>query len=158
MCMRIKTQNVQPKSQDTQKITDRQVSEAIQIAQSTIIAQDKNRNRNTRQNHWDKSKYGAIVGSNIKTVPKKGYVPVPRIATDIKYNDLLRILKKNAPNITFACDDWKRNEHMSTYKVTFSMEHINQVYDPFIWPPGAVIQRFKFKENFQKMVQTETNL
>ncbi|KAG5888317.1 hypothetical protein JTB14_015825 [Gonioctena quinquepunctata] len=74
----IKTQNVQPKSQDTQKIIDRQVSEAIQIAQSTIIAQDKNRNRNIRENHWDKSKYGTIVGSNdngnIKTIPKKEYV------------------------------------------------------------------------------------
>ncbi|KAK9696090.1 hypothetical protein QE152_g32131 [Popillia japonica] len=103
--------------------------------------------------------YKPIIGSknstNIHTVARRGYLHVCRLSSSTTVedllNDLLNTLKETAPEINFECEILKQSENASSFRVSFPMEHVTEVYNPEIWPRGVAIRRFYFKKsNFGK--------
>lgn len=102
---------------------------------------------------------GSNTDSSIKTVPKLGYLHVYRLDPDTNATDLLRCLKKSAPDINFSCSELKSTEQTRPFKVSFPIEYVSNVYDPKIWPKGSVVNRYLFSrdpknENFQEKAST----
>ncbi|CAH1110865.1 unnamed protein product [Psylliodes chrysocephalus] len=124
-------------------------------------SEDKNRGNSLYKKRYNNK---AIIGSNeiqnkqFKIVPRQGFLHLSRIGNEIKSDDVLNFLKKSAPDINFSCEEWHRNDRVSTYKVSFPMDKINQIYDPAIWPKGAEVRRFQFRQNFQKDTQVTVNI
>lgn len=120
-----------------------------------------NTNRRNPRQLSKTSRYGTIIGTNgdttLNTVPKKGFLHVYRIGPDITTADLTDCLKKTAPSIKFECEELNRNERASSYKVSFPIEMVAEVYNPKLWPRGAAVRRFIFKQNFRTSVETEQN-
>lgn len=95
----------------------------------------------------------SIIGTNndsdIKTVPRQGYLHVSRMTPDTNEASLVSHLKRTAPNINFICRSLKKTETACSYIVNFPLSDIDSVYNPEIWPAGAEIRRYYFRENSQ---------
>lgn len=93
-----------------------------------------------------------IIGSNknaanVRAVPKLGYLHVYRLNAKTTVEELKDCLKETAPHINFECKELRKNEHTSSYMVTFPIVHVKDVYNPEIWPEGAAVNRFTFNKD-----------
>lgn len=91
-----------------------------------------------------------IIGSNkavksVSAIPKKGYLHVYRLDAGTTVSSLEGYLRQTAPDIDFRCEILKQTEAAVSFKVMFSIDHVNDVYNPGIWPSGAAVRRFFFK-------------
>ncbi|CAH1099030.1 unnamed protein product [Psylliodes chrysocephalus] len=131
------------------------------IADKSTNNIDGNKKGHSVGNHlnFNKNRQTRLIGSNdaptFKTIPRQGHVHVSRISADMSSADLINILNKTAPNIKFCSEEWNRTEKTSTYKVSFPLDNLNDVYIPTIWPKGAAVKRFHFKKNFLRGESTE---
>ncbi|KAG5892046.1 hypothetical protein JTB14_036142 [Gonioctena quinquepunctata] len=108
------------------------------------------RNPPFKRRYQTKSIIGSNNDSNVTVVPRRGYSHVSRIGHEVTADDILKLLKKSAPEIDITCEEWHRNDQVSTYRVSFSLDKLKVAYDPSIWPNGAEVRRFQFRENFLK--------
>ncbi|KAK9720595.1 hypothetical protein QE152_g21999 [Popillia japonica] len=104
--------------------------------------------------------YKPIIGSknstNIHTVARRGYLHVCRLSSSTTVEDLLNTLKETAPEINFEYEILKQSENASSFRVSFPMEHVTEVYNPEIWPRGVATRRFYFKKsNFGKATMSQ---
>lgn len=124
------------------------VSEGIQIERNKT-----NSNRLSQKRTYRK----AVVGANknvtaVKSVPKLGYLHVYRLSPETTPTDLLQALKITAPHIPFKSEPLYKNDKACSMIVTFPIAYVHEVYDPEIWPEGAMVNRYKFRksQNFPK--------
>ncbi|KAG5896953.1 hypothetical protein JTB14_024800 [Gonioctena quinquepunctata] len=100
------------------------------------------RNPPFKRRYQTKSIIGSNNDSNVTVVPRRGYLHVSRIGHEVTADDILKLLKKSAPEIDITCEEWHRNDQVSTYKVSFPLDKQKVAYDPSIWPKGAEVRRF----------------
>lgn len=111
-----------------------------------------------------------IIGSNdtassVTAIARKGYLHVYRLKPETTDSELEAYLKVTAPTIKFQCEVLKRTEVSCSFRITFPIEHLDEVYKPVIWPKGAAIKRYFFPRigkdgrtnaNFQETALQET--
>ena len=88
-----------------------------------------------------------------------GYLHVYRLNPSTTTENLKECLRETAPHIKFECKELHKNEFTCSYMVSFPITHVNDVYDPEIWPEGAVVNRFNFPKvrNFHAPASETTN-
>lgn len=105
--------------------------------------------KNYRNNNADKFRK-PIVGTNksistVKSVLKLGYLHVYRLQPSTTPENLRDILSTTASTIDFYCEQLFKNDKTCVYEI----EHVKDVYNPNIWPEGALVNRFRFRRNFR---------
>lgn len=89
--------------------------------------------------------------TGIEVLPKYGYLHVYRCGPKVTCEELQRELNNSAPDIQFKCEKWNKTEYSSSFKVSFPIEKVKDVYNPDIWPAGLAVRRFRFpNKNFQQ--------
>ncbi|KAK9685157.1 hypothetical protein QE152_g38264 [Popillia japonica] len=102
------------------------------------------------------SRQKSIMGNNdstitLKTVPKKAYLHLDRMHPETTPENLLQYLQLAAPEIRFDCEQIRRDNITTSFKITYPIEKIEEVYNPKLWPKGAIIRRyFVPRKNFQE--------
>lgn len=96
--------------------------------------------------------------SNIRTVPQQGFLSVYRLHPDTKAEELTEFLKNTAPNIPFKVGLAHTNDTQATFKVSFPICHLKEVYNSSIWPLGTEVRQFKpnrfhFRKNQRTQMQ-----
>lgn len=126
-------------TQNTQHIfTNNEVEAAIKSSQNSL--------------KYSNNKRKPIIGSNksnasVKSVPKLGYLHVYRLNPDTLPKDLEDDLRKTTPHIPFKCEPLHSSEKSCSMVVSFPICYVNEVYNPEIWPDGAMVNRFRFFKN-----------
>lgn len=88
--------------------------------------------------------------SGVKTTTKMGYLHLYRIDKDTTCDSVKDHLKHTAPHIPFECELLKNDERSASFKLEFPINYVNEVYNPEIWPMGAAVRRYWFRNrNFQ---------
>lgn len=82
--------------------------------------------------------------SNVRTVPKLGYLHVYRLDPATTPQELKNCLSKTASQIPFNCEVLNKTERTCSMKVSFPIQYVKEVYNPEIWPDGALVNRFRF--------------
>lgn len=99
-----------------------------------------------------------IIGSNdgtgkVSAVERLGYLFVYRLGPNITEEELDEYLKNVAPTINFRSTLVKKSDLSTSFRVSFPLSHVDEVYEPGIWPKGAAVRRYFFRRNdgnFQK--------
>lgn len=147
-------QTTRNKNQEVQKVADKNqhIFTAEEVTNAIRSTESHPGNRHT--NRYTASHRKPIIGSNkncstVKAVPKLGYLHVYRLDPTTTPTELCNALSKTAPQIPFKCDILHNTEKTCSMMVTFPINHVHEVYDPEIWPNGALVKRFYFKnKNF----------
>ena len=156
--------NKQPlrnKSQDVQKSPDKNQHIFTAEEVSNAIRSSEIRNK---QYKYTTSHRKPIIGSNknissVKAVPKLGYLHVYRLNPSTTPQELCNFLSQTAAHIHFKCDSLFKNEKTCSMMVTFPINHVREVYNPDIWPDGALVNRFIFKgRNFPHQASESPNM
>nr|CAI5866912.1 unnamed protein product [Callosobruchus analis] len=119
---------------------------------STTYGNYDNKQTSTKRMNTNRPK--PIIGTNENgvshTVGKRGYLHVYRFKPEMTENELKALLNRSAPQIDFTCNEWHRSITAVSFKISFPIQHVKEVYDPNIWPAGAAVRRFFFpkKQNF----------
>ncbi|KAG5867966.1 hypothetical protein JTB14_012358 [Gonioctena quinquepunctata] len=85
--------------------------------------------------------------STVKTITKLGYLHVYRLSPDTTPEDQSKALAETAPEIPFTCEQHYKNEKTCSMLVKFPIDHVKDVYNPQIWPAGAMVNRYQFPNN-----------
>lgn len=86
--------------------------------------------------------------SAVKTIPKQGHLHVYRLEPSVTSEALCEFLKSSVPDIIFTCEKLvKKNNNTSSFRVSFPLNEVEKVYNPTIWPSGAMVKRFRFLKN-----------
>lgn len=99
-----------------------------------------------RVNKSPKPVIGMYDSNNVKSVLKKGYLHVYRLQSSTTEVDLLNLLKTTAPHINFECELLNKNDKTCSFKLSFPLNLVKDVYKAEIWPKGAAVKRFFFKK------------
>ncbi|KAJ8961340.1 hypothetical protein NQ317_005944 [Molorchus minor] len=113
-------------------------------------------------NHKNRRNHNIVIGkkksNDIKTIPRIGYLHVFRLAPEETIESLSTFLENSAPLIKFdVCEKLTRKDNLSaSFKVSFPLSSVKEVYNPDIWPDESAVQRFKFLKNFPQAASQET--
>lgn len=93
-----------------------------------------------------------VIGSNegdgtVCAVEKLGYLFVYRMNPETTEDGLGEYLKNAAPKIKFQCSLVKKTDMSSSFRVSFPLSCLREVYEPDIWPKGAAVRRFFFRRD-----------
>lgn len=96
-----------------------------------------------------RARRATIIGSNTDGekalgVPRRGHLHVYRLCAGTSVSDLREYLKQKAPHVEFDCELLKDNGESCSFRVSFPLERLGDVYDPAIWPSGVAVRRFIF--------------
>lgn len=137
------------------EITNKDVSEAIDLAQKTASITNNPHTSNViiNSSKTNRTITGTRSNNKINTVPRKGYIYAFRLHPETTEENLVDFLKETAPDIDFCCGKIvKKDKSMAAFKVSYSLKHEGKVFDPVIWPDGVGVSRYTFpkKTNFRK--------
>lgn len=133
---------VNGQQQQKPKITLHEVNSAVNDAVRNTLRPFSNLTVRNR-----KPIIGSSLNSSVTAVPKRGYLHVYRLSPQTSADALLQYLKGTAPEIDFTCESLYCGDKSSSFKVSFPIERVNDVYEPNIWPTGSCVRRFIFKKS-----------
>lgn len=149
-------------SNSTKTLSDKPLSEknTSTLSQAPVIKNSLPVNRNNSYTNRRKP----VIGTNknttkVSAVPKMGYLHVYRLNPSTTIENLKECLHETAPHIKFEFKELHKSEFTCSYMVSFPITYVKDVYDPEIWPEGAVVNRFTFHKsrNFHAPASAATN-
>lgn len=134
-----------------QVITKSQVAAAVNNIKINQVNSSKSRDKDKLTNNSSTKIIGTnTLNSSIKSIPSLGHIHLYKMSPETSKVDVLNYLAVSAPGIEFKCEPWNKTENYSTFKISFPLDKLDEVYKPNIWPHGAGVRRFKFNKNFQR--------
>lgn len=154
--------NAQTKPCESNNIfTMSQVSRAIDIAKNSTDGPLVDPGQTWQVAKKRKLKRKPVIGSTtsetIKSVQRLGYLHVYRLALNTTADDLKAFLVRTAPDIEFDCRPLNSTDRSTSFRVSFPIQHVKEVYNPSLWPSGAHVNRFYFPRTSNRQGTTTVN-